>query len=568
MRTLDMNVLMTTAVLGALAIGKWGEAAAVIVLFALALLLETAATARTRRAIRALLALSPAEAAVERGGGEVTVPVDAVRPGETIVLRPGDRVPLDGTVTGGVSDVDQSTVTGESAPVRKAAGDTVYAGSLNGRGMLRLTVTARHDDTTLARIVHLVEGAQERRAPVQTFVERFAAVYTPAVFAGALLVAILPPLLLGAAWSEWVYRALVLLVIACPCALVISTPVTIVSALTNAARCGVLVKGGSHLEALASVRAVAFDKTGTLTEGRPRVTGVQVLNGMAEGDVLALAAALERHSEHHLAGAILAEARRRDAGPGPEVREFTAIPGRGVEGIVEGRRTFLGSPALGAERDADTASVRTAVERWAAGGATALVLGHPGEPIAVIAVRDGARAGGADAVAALRRLGIQEVAMVTGDHPEPARHIARELAISRVHAGLLPGGKVAHLEEMQREYGGVAMVGDGINDAPALAASSVGVAMGVGGTDAALESSDVVLMADDLRKLPFLFGLSRHALRVIRQNIALALGLKVLFLVLSLTGHATLWMALLADDGAALLVILNGLRALSFKDPT
>jgi Cd2+/Zn2+-exporting ATPase len=313
---------------------------------------------------------------------------------------------------------------------------------------------------------------------------------------------------------------------------------------------------------------VAFDKTGTLTEGRPRVTGIAVVNGLPEKDVLALAAALERHSEHHIAGAILAEARRRDLAEGSAVRDFAALPGRGVEGTVGGTRYFLGNPSLCSERGADSPGVRAAVESCADGGATAVVLGSPGVPVAVIGVRDGVRAGGAAVIAALRARGIATVAMITGDHPAPARRIGAEVGIEEVHAGLMPGEKVARVEELKRRHGGVAMVGDGINDAPALAAASVGVAMGVGGTDAALESSDVVLMSDDLRKLPFLFGLSGFTITVLRQNLALALGLKVLFLVLSLTGHATLWMAVLADDGAALLVILNGLRALSFKDPS
>jgi len=566
-RTFDMNVLMTIAVLGALAIGKWSEGAAVIVLFSVALMLESYSTLRTRRAIRSLMAVSPSQASVLRHGREVLVPPAEVAPGETLVIRPGERVSLDGVVTSGGSHMNQSAITGESSPVRKSPGDTVFAGSINERGALQMRVTARYEETTLARIVHMVEEAQNSRAPVQGSVDRFARVYTPAVLGLAVLVAVLPPLFTGAPFAEWFYRALVLLVIACPCALVISTPVTVVSALTNAARCGILIKGGKHLETVGTVTAVAFDKTGTLTEGRARVTDVIPVNTMKRGEVLAIVSALEEQSEHPLAGAVVAEALRQDARWSHlHVEHFEAIPGRGVGGVIAGVQYRLGNHELAEEEGYTSPEVGEYVRQLSAEGKTAIVLGRGREPLAVVGLRDGIRPQSRGTIGALGGLGLRHISMLTGDQERPARHLAADLGIEEVHAGLLPGQKVTVIADLQRRHGSVAMVGDGINDAPALAAASVGIAMGVSGTDAALETSDIVLMSDDLGKLPFLFALGRKTMRIIRENIAVALGLKILFLLLSVSGHATLWMAVLADDGAALLVIFNGLRALSFKD--
>jgi Cd2+/Zn2+-exporting ATPase len=566
-RTMDMNVLMILAVAGALAIGKWSEGAAVVVLFSAALMLESYSVSRTRRAIRSLMAISPAQAAVVRDGAEVLLAAGDVLPGETMLVRPGERVALDGMVLSGGSHVDQSPITGESIPVRKQAGDTVYAGSINVRGALQVRVTARHEESMLARIVHLVEEAEQKRAPVQAAVDRFARVYTPVVLGLGFLVAVVPPLVGGGLFIEWFYRALVLLVIACPCALVISTPVTIVSALTNAARRGVLIKGGKHLETLAAVRAVAFDKTGTLTEGKARVTDIVALNGMSRTEILSIAAALEVHSEHALAEAVIAEATRNGAVPATlRVEQFEAIPGRGIRGSIDGVSYLFGNRELAHEAGIAGTELDSHLRELSADGETAVILARAGEVLAVVAIQDGLRGQSRQAIGRLGSLGVRHLAMLTGDQEPAAQQLAAALGIDTVRAGLLPEQKVEAIGELRRRYGTVAMVGDGINDAPALAAASVGIAMGVGGTDAALETSDVVLMSDDLGKLPFLFGLGHTTMRIIRQNIALALGLKILFLLLSVAGYATLWMAVLADDGAALLVIGNGLRALSFKE--
>jgi Zn2+/Cd2+-exporting ATPase len=568
-RTLDMNVLMTIAVVGALAIDKWSEGAAVVVLFSAALMLESYSVSRTRRAIRSLMTISPSQALVLRDGTSLVLPAAEIVPGEMLLIRPGERVALDGVVVSGGSSVDQSPITGESTPVHKRPGDTVYAGSINARGALQVRVTARHEETMLARIVHLVEEAEQQRAPVQATVERFARIYTPAVLALGVLVALLPPLVAGGLFIDWFYRALVLLVIACPCALVISTPVTIVSALANAARHGVLIKGGKHLETLGTVRSVAYDKTGTLTEGNARVTDVFPLNGTTRLEVLRIAAALELHSEHPLAEAVIAEAVRSGAlTAGVRVEHFEALPGRGIRGTIDGVEYYVGNEELARTAGADGEAIDGRLRELSAEGKTAVILMRSGEPVAILAVQDGLREHARHAIRRLESRGVKHHTMLTGDQEGAAERIAAALGIEQVQAGLLPEQKVAAIGELRRRHGVVAMVGDGINDAPALAAASVGIAMGVGGTDAALETADVVLMSDDLGKLPFLFGLGRRTIRIIRQNIALALGLKIVFLLLSIAGYATLWMAVLADDGAALLVIANGLRALSFKDPS
>ena len=565
-RTLDMNVLMTVAVVGALLIGKWEEGAAVIVLFAVALMLEAYSNERTRRAIGSLLSLSPDHASVVRNDREDRVDVRDIAPGAIINIRPGERIPLDGIVAAGSSAVDEAPVTGESAPVRKNSGAPVYAGTLNGNGALQIRVTARAGDSAIARIMILIDEAQKRRAPVQQLVDRFARVYTPSVLAFAAVVGAVPPLFFGGEPLTWVYRALVLLVIACPCALVISTPVAIVSAITRAARSGVLVKGGVHVETLAKVSVLAIDKTGTLTAGAPLLTDVLPLDSRSRGELLAIVAALENLSEHHLAGATLRAAENESIRfDNVTVESFEAIPGKGVRGRIAGRDYVLGNRMLGEEAGVMTAAVSRQMEKLSDAGKTPIVLGSVGRPLGIIAFRDGIRSHGSSALAQLRTMGIRRIVMLSGDTPAAAREIAATLGIEDVRAGLLPAEKVASVEELKRESGTVAMIGDGINDAPALAASSVGIAMGVAGTDAALESADVVLMGDNLTRLPYLFGLSRATVRIVRQNIVLALGVKILFLALAVTGPASLWMAILADDGAALAVILNAMRVLSFR---
>jgi Zn2+/Cd2+-exporting ATPase len=569
---LDMNFLMSVAAIGALVIGEVVEAAAVMFLFSVAQLLETRSMDRARHAIRSLMDLTPAQATVVRDGRETRVRPEDVAVGENVVVRPGERVAVDGVVVSGRSAVDQAPITGESIPADKEPGSEVFAGTVNGEGVLEVRATRPAADTTLARIIHAVEEAQASRAPSQAFVERFARIYTPAVVVGAVALAVLPPMAGFGDWSEWIYRALALLVVACPCALVISTPVTVVSALTGAARRGILIKGGRHLENAGRVRAVALDKTGTLTEGRPEVVSIVSLNGAAPARVLELAAAAESRSEHPLAAAI-----RRRAGsvagmptPGTDTR---ALPGRGVEAVVNGGRVVVGSERLFVELGVVDAPAIAAARELEGAGHTVMLVGQvpvgavAGTPPAVlgaIAVADGVRPAAAAALDELRAAGIRRIVMLTGDNDSTARAIAAVLgpSLDEVRASLLPEDKVAAVEALRSDYGPVLMVGDGINDAPAMAAADVSVAMGTAGTDVALETADIALMADDLAQLPVLVRLARKAERIIRSNITFALAIKAVFVVLAATGLATLWMAVLADMGASLLVIGNGLRAL------
>ena len=569
LRALDMNVLMTVATIGALGIDKWDEAAAVIVLFSAALMLESYSAARTRSAVQSLMERSTQQALVLRNGKELPVDAGNVKPGELIAIRPGERIPLDGEVVQGDSQVNEAAITGESIAVPKSAGSSVYAGTMNERGTLTVQVTHRFEDTRLAKIVHLVEEAQHNRAGVQNFVDTFATKYTPAVLVTAVLIAVVPPLFFHAEVTPWLYRALVLLVISCPCALVISTPVTIVGAVTHAARHGMLVKGGKHLETLNRVRAIAFDKTGTLTQGRPRVTDVVPLDALPTGRLVHLVAALERRSEHHVADAILAEAARTSASDTEiAIEDFEALPGLGVKGTIEGRTYFLGNHQLCEQQGYCNPEVEQIVERLTREGKTAIVLGRENDPLGIIALRDTVRQESRKAIEEIRELGIRHMVLLSGDHDHAVRELAREVGLTDTEADLMPEDKVAAVRRMQEHYGTVAMVGDGINDAPALAASSVGIAMGVSGTDTALDTADVVLMTDDLSRLPHLLRLSRRTMTLVKQNIVVALLVKLCFLTLGVSGFATLWMAVLADDGAALAVILNGLRILSFRDRT
>jgi len=467
----------------------------------------------------------------------------------------------------GWSAVNEAPLTGEAAPVTKRAGDTVYAGSLNGTRSLRLRTICGAGESTIAHILSLLTQAQERRAPVQTSVDRFARVYTPAVLVLAFLVALLPPVFLGAPAGTWLYRSLVLLVIACPCALVIATPLAFVSALTNAARTGVLIKGGKHLEVLAHVTALALDKTGTLTTGSLSVTDVVPMDSRDRPEVLAMVAALESGSEHHLAAAALRASEGPPASGGsPTVKDFEALPGRGVRGIIGGKTYYLGNRLLSREAGFLTQEVDMALDKFDREGKTSVVLGEAGAPLGVVAFRDGVRFGGRGIIDRLRKGGLRRVIMLSGDHESAARSVAADLGIDEVRAGLLPANKVEEIEQLKGSGAVVGMVGDGINDAPALASSSVGIAMGIAGSDVALDSADVILMSDNLAHLPYLFGLSRSTLRIVRQNIALAVVVKLTVLLLALAGHATLWTAILSDDGAALAVIFNSLRLLTYRD--
>ena len=559
--TLDMHVLMTMAVVGAMVIGEWFEAATVVFLFALAQHLEARSLDRARRAIHTLMDLAPSYVRVRRGNAEASVPVDEVAVGDVFTVHPGERIALDAEVVVGESDVNQAPVTGESVPVFKGPGDEVFAGSVNGHGAITLRATRLGGDSTVARIIHLVERAQAQRAPYQGLVDRFARLYTPAVIALSAVVAIVPPLAGAGAWSDWVYRALVLLVISCPCALVISTPVSIVSALAAAARQGVLIKGGAHLERTGTLRCIAFDKTGTLTHGRLVVTDVAPLDGWSADQLIAVAAGIEARSEHPIGRAILAHARLLAISPAP-ADGFRALPGRGAEARVGGEAWLLGNHRTFEEQGLCTPGAHDVLDRLGREGRTPVLLARAGRLAGVIGVADEARHASREVVADLHGHGVAHVALLTGDAATTAGAVARETGVDEVRAELLPGHKVDAIADLRRRHGPVGMVGDGVNDAPALAAADVGFAMGAAGSDAALETADVALMGDDLTKVAFAIRLSRATLRNIRANIAVALGLKAVFLGLAVAGHATLWMAVLADMGASLLVVGNGLRLL------
>lgn len=562
---LDMNFLMTVAAIGAASIGKWGEGASAMFLFAVAQLLETYSMDRARNAIKALMDLSPTEATVRRNGREETVSVAEVTAGETIVIRPGQKIPLDGEVLSGRSAVNQAPITGESIPVEKEPGAEVFAGSINEQGALDVRVTKLVEDTTLARIIHAVEEAQATRAPSQSFVDSFSRIYTPAVVLLAVLIVIFPPLLGFGAWGMWFYRALAMLVIACPCALVISTPVTIVSGLAGAAKGGVLIKGGAHLENAGNITTIAFDKTGTLTEGRPSVTDVMPFDGSDEADVLRLAAAIEQGSEHPLARAILAEAGARHIET-PTSENFESLVGRGVRATIEGRTFYLGNERLCHEQGSCTPESEELLQRFEREGKTAVLLSSEKKQVGIIAIADKVRPEARDSIAALRKSGIRRILMLTGDNEGAARAVAERLGVDEFHAELLPDHKVRIVRELEASGERVAFVGDGVNDAPALATATVGLAMGAAGTDVALETADIALMGDDLSRLPFALRLSRRTLRIIKQNIWFSIAIKVVFLILALFGWATLWMAVASDMGASLLVIANGLRALRVRD--
>lgn len=563
----DMNLLMAVAAIGAAFIGAWHEAASVVFLFSLAELIESYSLSRARRAIGSLMELAPATALLKHGDHLHESPVAVVKIGDTILIKPGARIPLDGVVTSGGSSVNQAPITGESMPVEKQIGSQVFAGSINVDGSLEVKVSRPASDSTVARIIHLVEEAQSRKAPAQRFVDTFARYYTPAVMGVALVIAVAPPLLAAAPWETWIYRALVMLVIACPCALVISTPVSVISGLTAAARRGVLIKGGAYLEALGKLRALAIDKTGTITEGRPRVIDIIGLDSTGSRDLMRIAAALESHSEHPVAKAILAHARQNEV-PIPPVERFRSFVGRGVEGHIDGHDFFVGNHRLVEELAVCSHETEQRIESIERRSLTAVVVGHrphsdcKGEVLGVIAVGDAIRPQAAEAIQKLSRVGIERVVMLTGDNLATAEAVARQVGIANVAAELLPDEKIARVREMLLQEPNTGMVGDGVNDAPALAAASVGIAMGAAGTDAALEAADVALMGDDLNKLPEAIALGRRTRRIIQFNIAFSIALKAVFLGLAAAGLATMWMAVAADMGASLLVIANGLRLL------
>lgn len=553
---LGIDALMAVAVTGAFLLGQWPEAAMVMALYALAERIEEAAEARARNAVGSLLALRPERAEVLGTDGQwADQPLADIGVGTTVRIRPGARVPFDGEVSKGTGAVDESSVTGESLPVDKTPGDRLFAGTLNRNAALEFKVTAANGDTTLDRTIRTVQEAQSARAPTQRLVDRFSVIYTPAVFAIAVVVAVGAPLLLDWAWRDAVYRALVLLVIACPCALVLSTPVTVVSALAAAARRGILIKGGIWLEQARLLRLVAFDKTGTLTEGRPVLVSSVVLYGHDGDATLASALALAGRSDHPVSQALAAGLQ----GSAATVEDFEALAGRGVSGRIGGQTWLLGNRRLMQERGLWTAAVEQAVASDEAAGRSVTLLADPQAVRAVFAVADTLRPSAREAVTALGKLGVA-TAMLTGDHPAAAQAMAKEAGIDEVRAGLLPDDKLSAIRELQQTHGVVAMAGDGINDAPALASADLGFAIGAAGTDVAVETAGIVILQDDLRRVAEVVRLSRRTRTVLLQNFAIALGLKLIFLGLAIAGLASMWMAVFADVGASLLVIANGLR--------
>jgi Cd2+/Zn2+-exporting ATPase len=558
----DMNLLMTIAVVGAISIGEWFEGAVVTFLFAVSLALESWSVNRARRAVEALLAIAPPTARVlHDDGSDVEVPAADVLVGTPVLVKPGDRIPLDGYVRQGISHVNQAPITGESLPVEKAPGAEVFAGTINGEGVLHVEVTRLAGESTLAQIIRMVGEAQSRRAPSEQWVDRFARVYTPAILGLAMLVGIVPPLVAGGEWGAWFYRALVLLVIGCPCALVISTPVSIVASLAAAARQGVLVKGGAFIEAPAHLQAVALDKTGTLTAGSPTVVDVMPLNGHTETELLQAMGAVEAHSDHPLARAIVAHVRQRglNVSTAADVR---AVNGRGVTAQLNGRRYWLGSHRYLEELGQETPDVHQGLELMSNAGHTVVIMGTDDHVCGFVTLADAVRPESRAAIAALRQVGVAHIVMLTGDNRATAERIAGETGIAETRAELLPADKVTAVEDLVQRYGTVAMIGDGVNDAPAMGRATIGIAMGAAGSDAAIEAADVALMSDDLSKLAWLVRHSRRTLTIIRQNVILSLGVKVVLVALTFTGSATLWAAIAADMGVSLVVITNALRLL------
>lgn len=558
---LNINALMSIAVTGAVLIGQWPEAAMVMFLFTVAEMVEAKSLDRARNAIKGLMDLTPERATVRQADGSwLEVDVKAIQIGSLVRVRPGERIGLDGDVSSGNSTVNQAPITGESLPIEKAVDDPVYAGSINESGSFEYHVTAEASNTTLARIIHAVEEAQGSRAPIQRVVDKFAKVYTPSVFFFALAIAIFPPLFMGGLWTDWIYRALVLLVVACPCALVISTPVTIVSGLAAAARKGILIKGGVYLENGRKITHLALDKTGTITHGKPVQTDFLPLADGVPGDYRVAAASLAQRSDHPVSQAIAKQTAQQSLHL-REVENFEALLGHGVRGVIEGKRYQLGNHRLLEELGFCTPDTEVALDHLERQGKTVVILSDDTRALALFAVADTVKDTSRVAIEELHALGVKTL-MLTGDNPHTAQAIASQVGIDEAKGNLLPIDKLKAIEALIEHHGTVGMVGDGINDAPALARSDVGFAMGAAGTDTAIETADVAIMDDDLRKIPAFIRLSRQTGAVLTQNIALALGIKVIFLAVTLTGHATMWMAVFADMGVSLLVVLNGLRLL------
>lgn len=558
----DMNLLMTAAVIGAVAIGEWFEAAVVTFLFAVSLALESWSVGRARRAVEALLAIAPDTARlVKADGSSEVLKASEVLVGQQIVVAPGERIPLDGAVVRGSSSVNQAPITGESVPVEKVSGSEVFAGTINGDGVLHVEVTRLAGESTLAQIIRMVGEAQGRRAPSEQWVDRFAQVYTPVILAGALLIAIVPYFAGTADPGAWVYRALVLLVIGCPCALVVSTPVSVVASIAAAAKHGVLIKGGTFVETPANLRVVALDKTGTLTAGAPAVIDVVPFADHTRERLLALLGGIEAHSEHPLARAIVAFVRAEGIEPAT-VADVRAVQGRGVTAAVDGAEYWIGSHRYLEEKNQETPTIHEQITAMSSAGRTVVIVGRGDHVCGFVTLADAVRPESAAAVRSLKQLGIGRVVMLTGDNRATADRIGQDAGLDEVRAELLPAEKVAAIEQLVAQFGTVAMVGDGVNDAPAMGRASLGIAMGVAGSDAAVEAADIALMSDDLSRLPWLVRHSRRTLRVIRQNVTLSIGIKIVTAILTFAGIATLWMAIAADMGVTLIVIGNALRLL------
>ncbi len=561
----DMRTLMTIAIIGAGFIGEWGEGATVIILFAISEALEAYSMDKARQSIRSLMDIAPKVALIRRGSQEMKVPVEEILIGDVLIVKPGQKIAMDGIVVKGTSAVNQAAITGESVPVTKEFQDEVFAGTLNEEGILEVKVTKKIEDTTIAKIIHLVEEAQAERAPSQAFVGVFAKYYTPVIILIAIGIAVIPPFFFNGDWSTWIYQGLAALVVGCPCALVISTPVSIVTAIGNAAKNGVLIKGGIHLEEMGAIKAIAFDKTGTLTKGTPTVTDMISMDEQKLDQDLKIIAALENKSQHPLAAAIMKKAEEHNLDyQSIDIEEFTSVTGKGIKGKVNGVVYYVGKPEY--IRTVTEFTEKELIENLQQSGKTVVVAATEKKVFAIIGIADEVRETSKNVVHALHQMGIKKTIMLTGDNHETAKAIGSQVGVTEIKSELLPQDKLSFIKQLRDDYKKVAMVGDGVNDAPALAASTVGIAMGGAGTDTALETADVALMADDLRKLPFTIKLSRKALTIIKQNITFSLGIKLVALLLVIPGWLTLWIAIFADMGATLLVTLNGLRLLRVKD--
>ena len=562
----SMESLMTIAIIGAAIIGEWTEGSIVVILFAISEALERFSMDKARQSIRSLMDIAPKEALIRRNNVEQMINVSKIEVGDIMIIKPGQKIAMDGQVIKGHSSVDQAAITGESVPIEKNINDDIFAGTINEEGALEVKVTKHVNDTTIAKIIHLVEEAQGERAPAQAFVDKFAKYYTPTIMVIAALIVIVPPLFFNGDWNTWLYQGLSLLVVGCPCSLVISTPVSIVSAIGNSAKNGVLVKGGIYLEEIGGLKAIAFDKTGTLTKGTPTVTDFTTVDSKDEEKYFSIITALESYSQHPLASAILKEADNRAISyKSVVVDEFTSITGKGIQGNIEGITYLVGSPKLFESILTDNSKIIENYQRLQQQGKTAMLLGTDKQILAVIAVADELRESSKAVIEKLHDLGNEHTIMLTGDNATTAQSIGKQTGVTEIKGDLMPQDKLDYIKSLKETYGKVAMVGDGINDAPALAASTVGIAMGGAGTDTALETADVALMGDDLQKLPFIVKLSRQTLRIIKQNITFSLGIKLLALLLVVPGWLTLWIAILADMGATILVTLNGLRLMKVK---